>query len=153
MENKSIKEQTYSTWCSLHRLKEAVIQPENYLREIATYGDLEKESTWEAAYTALTAKFLADGCPEDGQFFIEFYLLIASKKWGWRHLLERVVRQLETYPEAVEEIATGLRTIAKYGCQYGATLEDIQEFKEILINGNQETWTRLLRPEPVGLAA
>jgi hypothetical protein len=153
MEMERIKSQTYAIWCELHKLNQALILPENFLAEVATYGDLEQIETWKAAFASLKAKFLAQGCPDDGQYFIEFYLLYASEKWGWRSLLPRVLAQLEMYPEAVQEIADGLRKIGVYGCEYGATVAEVEQLKEILINGNSEKWRGLLQPESTAIPA
>ncbi|MBW4473966.1 MAG: hypothetical protein KME45_26870 [Stenomitos rutilans HA7619-LM2] len=155
----TLKSKTYDLWRELHKLNECYFQ-ENpdassnlpFVTEIQSYGELEHVETWQAAYASLKAKFLADGCLEDGQYLIEFYLLYASKKWGWRHLLPLVIAQLEMIPKAVEAIADGLRTIGVYGCEYGATAQDIEQFKEFLINGDSEKW-RFFRPEPAAISS
>jgi hypothetical protein len=155
----TLKSKTYDLWRELYKLNECHFQDSpdpisnpSFVTEIQSYGDLEQRDTWQTAYASLKAKFLADGCLEDGQYLIEFYLLYASDKWGWRDLLPLVIAQLEMIPEAVEAIADGLRSIGVYGCEYGATATDIEQFKEILINGNSEKW-RFFRPKPAAISS
>lgn len=144
MELETLKTKTSEIWAELHKLQHCYFDPWSdavFLGEVRTYGDLAQPQTWRDAFASLKAQFLAAGTLEDGQYLIEFYLLYASQKWGWRELLPAVVAQLCLFPEAVEAIADGLATIRKYGCDYGATAQDLQEFEGIL-NGknNQERW-------------
>ncbi len=147
----TLQNKTYDLWQDFHDLtgsyfEEGLELSDNpaFLNEVGTYGPLDQQETWEAAYVALRAKFMAHGCPEDGQYFVEFYLITASKRWGWRPLLPRVLSQLEMFPEAVEEIEDGLRKIGAFGLQYGTDLGDFETFKELLIDGNSEKWRGLL---------
>ena len=155
----TLKSKTYDLWRELHKLNECYFQdapdPDSnpsFLAETQAHGALDQVSTWEAIYASLKVKFLADGCLEDGQYLIEFYLLYASQKWGWRPLLPLVIAQLEMIPEAVEAIIDGLRSIGVHGCEYGATVADIEQFKEMLIHGDPEKW-RLIRAEPAAIAS
>jgi hypothetical protein len=156
----TLRNKTYDLWREFHKLNEVYFQenekPENngaFMAEIQSYGELDRIETWQTAYASLKAKFLADGCLEDGQYLIEFYLLYASRQWGWRDLLPLVVAQLEMIPEAVEAIADGLRTIGAYGCEYGATSEDFEQFREILVDGNLEKWQQLIGSKPAAIPA
>ena len=155
----TLKSKTYDLWRELYKLNECYFQDNPdasgnlpFMTEMQSYGDVAQVETWQNAYASLKAKFLADGCLEDGQYLIEFYLLYASGKWGWRHLLPLVIAQLEMIPEAVDAIADGLRSIGVYGCDYGTTVTDIEQFKEILINGDSEKW-RFFRPEQAAISS
>jgi hypothetical protein len=146
----SMKLKTFELWQEFHKLNDCYIDESKFLAEVQTYGDIEQTETWQDAWVSLKAKFLAACCPDDGQYFIEFHLLYASNRWNWRSLLPLVLAQLECYPEAVEEIVNGLRAIGRYGCEYGATDQDIEQFKEMLINGNPEKWIRRFEPIVIG---
>jgi hypothetical protein len=146
----SMQVKAFELWQEFHKLNDCYIDESKFLAEIQTYGDLEQIETWRNAWVSIKAKFLAAGCPDEGSYFIEFYLLYASNRWGWRDLLPLVIAQLECYPEAVEEIVNGLRTIDRYGCEYGATRQDIEQFKEILSNDIRK---RFEQSEPISLSA
>lgn len=138
MNLEDLKAKTRHAWEEFHKLQTELsgntIPAQSFEEEIAEYGDLAEETTWRRAYASLSAKSIADGCLEDSQYLIEFYLLYASQKWGWRELLPAVIEQLCMIPEAAEAIERGLAKICKYGCEYGATETDVEQLGE-LVNG------------------
>jgi hypothetical protein len=149
----TIQSKTRELWEELHKLNDCYFDPteDSFLTEIKSYGNLELIETWQRAYASLKASFIAIGCLEDGQYLIEFYLLHASKKWGWRDLLPLVIAQLFLIPEAVEAIASGLRTLTQYGSEYGTDRQDLEQLQELIYEQHPEL--RRLEPRPTAVLA
>ncbi|NJP11668.1 MAG: hypothetical protein HC866_21185 [Leptolyngbyaceae cyanobacterium RU_5_1] len=127
MDITDLKTKTRDIWTNLHELNDCMVPGDaEFQAEIQQYGDLNEETTWRNAYASLRARFFADGCLEDPQYLIEFYLLYASQKWGWRELLPDVIEQLTLIPEGLDALLDGFSTIQQYGCEYGADQTEVE---------------------------
>lgn len=140
-----LKAKTHRAWVEFHKLQAEVhgdcIPVKSFEQELVEHGNPENEATWRSFYAAITAKSLCESL-EDPQYLIEFHLVYASQKWGWRDLLPNVLEEMSKIPEAVEAIVDGLESINANGCEYGTTPAEIQSFRELLINGNSEEGRR-----------
>jgi len=130
--NVSLQEKVYETWIGIHDIHSALRQYSNaatdrdFQQEVAGYGDLAEPETWQKAFAALKARFLAAAATDDGQFLIEFHLVTASKKEGWSDLALAVVEQMLMIPEAIASLEKGWASIQTNGCEYGAEMEEVR---------------------------
>jgi hypothetical protein len=132
-----LQQKTYDLWADLQDLKgcyydyadpaDAVFQS-----EVQTYGPIEAAATWQLAYSALKAKFLADAACEDGQYLIEFHLYHAPKREGWLDLVPDVVTQLLMIPTAQTALERGWQKIKGNGCEYGADIADLEGIRRLI---------------------
>jgi hypothetical protein len=118
---KTWQEATFSQWSVLlppdnkyHCLPDT--NAPEFLEAVAAFGNLTLIETWERAFVAFTAKFLAELCAHDPQFLIECHLLALPRSEGWTHLVTAVIEQLLTMPKASQALGDGWSVFREYGC-------------------------------------
>jgi len=130
--NVSLQEKVYETWIGIHDIHSALRQYSNaasdrdFQQEVSGYGDLAEPETWQKAFAALKARFLAAAATDDGQFLIEFHLVTASQKEGWSDLALAVVEQMLMIPAAIASLEKGWASIQTNGCEYGAEESEVR---------------------------
>ena len=104
-----IKKKVRSIWNTLNEWDGAVLQPEQFDREMKTFGDRRYKETWVKALCRYKAMLAIEGC-------LDSWVLLTSTfdfqpdHWDYEYR-HRIFDEFLMYPEAVEIIKTGLEDI------------------------------------------
>lgn len=133
MDLTALQTKTRHLWQEFHKLNECYVpEEEAFLAEIQHYGDPQQPQTWNTAWTSLYAKFLADGCLDDSQFLIEFYLVQAANQEGWWDLMPQLLEKLAEIPNALKTLLRGFTKIYQYGPEYDTEPAEIDQVRGLL---------------------
>ncbi|MEM9809366.1 MAG: hypothetical protein AAF959_29300 [Cyanobacteria bacterium P01_D01_bin.56] len=104
-----IKKKVRNIWNTLNEWDGVVLQPEQFDREIKTFGDRRYKETWVNALCRYKAMLAIEGC-------LDSWMLLTSTfdfqpdHWDYEYR-HRIFDEFLMYPEAVEIIKTGLEDI------------------------------------------
>ena len=104
-----IKKKVRNIWNTLNEWDGVVLQPEQFDREMRTFGDRRYKETWVKALCKFKAMLAIEGC-------LDSWMLLTSTfdfqpdHWDYEYR-HRIFDEFLMYPEAVEIIKTGLEDI------------------------------------------
>jgi hypothetical protein len=107
-----LKERVYSAWEALSTYNSALVQPENFKKEVSAFGDLRFKATWQKAYAAFLARNIFDS-NSDNRTLITVQLYFSPSRWDWE-LRQEILDQFLAIPEGVDCIINGLEQIFSY---------------------------------------
>ena len=104
-----LKKRVRRTWTILNKWNGVVLQPENFDKEMKTFGDRRYKKTWIKALCKFEAMFAIEGC-------LDSWMLLTSTfdfrpdRWDYEYR-HQIFDEFLLYPEAVEMIKTGLEDL------------------------------------------
>ncbi len=104
-----LKKKVRYIWDSLNKWHGVVLQPENFDKEMKTFGDRRYKETWVKALCKFKAMLAIEGC-------LDSWMLLTSTfdfqpdHWDYEYR-HRIFDEFLMYPEALEIIKTGLEDI------------------------------------------
>ena len=107
-----LKERVYEAWEALSTYNSALVQPENFKKEVSAFGDLRFKATWQKAYAAFVARNIFDS-NSDNRTLVTVQLYFSPLRWDWE-LRQEILDQFLAIPEGVDCIINGLEQIFSY---------------------------------------
>ncbi len=107
-----LKERVYEAWEALSTYNSALVQPENFNKEVRAFGDLRFRATWQKAYAAFVARNIFDS-NSDNRTLITVQLYFSPSRWDWE-LRQEILDQFLAIPEGLDCIINGLEQIFSY---------------------------------------
>jgi hypothetical protein len=104
-----LKQEVYDCWTRLSTYRDAIVQPENFLPEMRTYGDLRRKSTWQKAYAAFFAKLNWDAGITEHTAIVHVFNFTPDR-WDYE-LRYEILEEFLAIPGAMEFIMRGLEEI------------------------------------------
>lgn len=120
MQFEELKERTYKEWERWHRYQKAVLQPEKFEAEIASFGDPASEETWIKFLSRFYAMNVWECCL-DAYKLITLHFNFKETDWQYefRH---QIFSEFLILPDAVEGLLTGFRQL--FGSEIDFTSEE-----------------------------
>ncbi|MEM9485298.1 MAG: hypothetical protein AAGA83_16625 [Cyanobacteria bacterium P01_F01_bin.116] len=104
-----LKKKVRSTWNYVNEWHGVVLQPENFDKEMKTFGDRRYKDTWVKALCKFEAMLAMEGCLDSWALLtITFNFQPDDWDYEYRH---GIFDEFLKYPEAMEIIKTGLEDI------------------------------------------
>jgi len=139
---KGLKDRTYRTWQSLHRIHaiasvfskalDATLSTptsdEAFKQAIRQFGDLRKKVTWENAWCALYAQFLAETA-DDNVRLIQRTFTTSAQSEGWAHLIPQVLDNFLEDEDGKDCLRDGLEQIFQ---KYHGFPQELAPFAQVL---------------------
>jgi hypothetical protein len=113
---KGLKDRTYRTWKSLHRLHaidatlSAPTSDKVFKQSIRQFGDLRRKTTWENAWCALYAQSLVETAGDNVRLIQRTFTTSAQSE-GWAHLLPQVLDNFLEDEDGKKRLRDGLERI------------------------------------------
>ncbi|MGB7442250.1 MAG: hypothetical protein WA919_14380 [Coleofasciculaceae cyanobacterium] len=112
MKLEELKERVYEAWEALSTYNSALVQPENFLKDVRGFGDLRFKATWLQAYAAFVARNIFDS-NSDNRTLITVQLYFSPSRWDWQ-LRQKILEQFLAIPEGWDCIINGLEQVFSY---------------------------------------
>lgn len=113
---RGLKDRTYRTWKSLHRLHAIDVSLSTptsdkvFKQSIRQFGDLRKKTTWENARCAIYAQFLAETAGDNVRLIQRTFITSAQSE-GWAHLIPQVLDNFLEDEDGKTRLRDGLERI------------------------------------------
>ncbi|MEB3355957.1 MAG: hypothetical protein VKK04_04470 [Synechococcales bacterium] len=105
-----LKQATYRAWESVSRYNRAVVQPENFQREVkARFGDRRCKATWVKALAYFEAQASYDACL-DAYMLVLHTFNFTPERWDYEYRHE-ILDAFLMMPEGLELIRAGLEQL------------------------------------------
>ena len=104
-----LKEETRYAWEDLNNDHGEILQPENFLPEIASYGDLDDKETWVKALANFEAIFYHRSCLDAWSLITNSFNFTPDRPdYEYRHEIFEAFLQ---FPDALDLIRLGLEQL------------------------------------------
>ncbi|MBT9317731.1 hypothetical protein [Leptothoe spongobia] len=104
-----LKEKVRYTWDILNEWDGAILQPENFAKEMKTFGDRRYKKTWVNALCKFEAMLAYASCL-DSWMLLTSTFAFRPERWDYEYR-HQIFNEFLMYPKAVEIIKTGLEDI------------------------------------------
>ena len=109
MKLQELKEQVRYIWDCVNKWHGVVLQPENFDKEMKTFGDRRYKATWVKALCKFQAMLAMEGCL-DSWALLTITFDFRPDRWDYEYR-HGIFDEFLKYPEALEIIRTGLEDI------------------------------------------
>ena len=105
-----LKRRTRRTWDTLNAWKDGVVlQPENFDKEVAAFGDRRRKDTWIKALCRFQAMLAYESCV-DSWALLTITFNFSPDRWDYEYR-HQILDEFLMYPKALEIIKTGLESL------------------------------------------
>ncbi len=104
-----LKKRVRRTWDILNRCHGIVLQPENFNKEMATFGDRRYKKTWVKALCKFEAMFAYKSCLDSWMLLTNTFAF-RPDRWDYEYR-HQIFEEFLMYPDALELIKSGLEDL------------------------------------------
>ena len=109
MKLQELKEKVYECWTDLNTFKGVLAQPENFIPEMQTFGDLRRKDTWVKALARFRATFAYRSCL-DAWSLILYTFNFTPDYWDYEYR-HAIFEEFLMYSDGIDLIKLGLEQL------------------------------------------